>query len=91
MTEDKIKRLIVAMTVGAVLLIVILASIMIYQIVAINVEKDRKAQIEAKISEYDRLIEEGEESLIIRSNPKWIEYQARKLGYIHEGDKSLGN
>ena len=88
MTESKIKRLIVAATVGAVLLIVILLTIMVYQLISASVEKKRIDEIDAKIVEYRALIEEGEETKEARSMRWWIEREARELGYVYDGDKS---
>lgn len=88
MTESKIKRLIVAATVGAVLLIVILLTIMVYQLISASIEKKRIDEIDAKIVEYRALIEEGEETKEARSMRWWIEREARELGYVYDGDKS---
>ena len=88
MTESKIKRLIVAATVGAVLLIVIHLTIMVYQLISASVEKKRIDEIDAKIVEYRALIEEGEETKEARSMRWWIEREARELGYVYDGDKS---
>ena len=88
MTESKIKRLIVAATVGAVLLIVILLTIMVYQLISASVEKKRIDEIDAKIVEYRALIEEGEETKEARSMRWWIVREARELGYVYDGDKS---
>ena len=88
MTESKIKRLIVAATVGAVLLIVILLTIMVYQLISASVEKKRIDELDAKILEYRALIEEGEETKEARSMRWWIEREARELGYVYDGDKN---
>ena len=88
MTESKLKRLIVACSVGAVLLIVILISVMLYQIISMSVQKKRIDELDAKIAEYEQLIEEGEQTKETRSMLWWIEREARELGYVYEGDKS---
>ena len=87
MSENKLVRLIVAGTVGAVLLLVILLSVMVYQMVAINAKQKDLAALNAKISEYKLLIEQGEDTIEARSSKQWIEREARKLGYIFDGDK----
>ena len=86
MTEAKIKRLIVAATVGAVLLIVILLTIMVYQLISASAEKKRIDELDAKILEYNELIKAGEETKEVRSLRWWIEREARQLGYTFEGD-----
>ena len=89
MTESKFKRVIVASTVGAVLLVVVLLMIMIYQLIAIGVENKRIREYEARIAEYNALIAEGVDVKQALMERDWIVYEARKLGYIFEGDKIL--
>ena len=86
MTDSKLKRLIVAITVGAVMLLVILLSVMIYQLIAIGNKQKELAQLNAKIEEYKTLIENGEDTLEVRSTRQWIIREARQLGYIFDGD-----
>ncbi len=81
MTEEKTKRVIVATTVGAVLLLVIMLAIMVYQIIAIQVKKNRIEYLESQIAKYDELIEDGEQTIEARSLEEWIIREARRLGY----------
>ena len=81
MSETKLKRLIVSVTVGAVMLVVILLLIMTYQLISIGVTKNRIEQLEKKIAEYEVLIESGEDTIEARSMREWIEREARLLGY----------
>lgn len=81
MTEEKAKRVIIATTVGAVLLLVILLAIMAYQMISIRVKENRIANLKSQIVKYETLIESGEETIEIRSMREWIEREARKLGY----------
>ena len=87
MSENKVIRIIIASTVGAVLLLVILLSIMVYQMIAIDAKQKDLLALNAKISEYKALIKEGEDTIEVRSTKQWIEREARKLGYIFDGDK----
>lgn len=87
MTESKAKRLIVAVTVGAVMLLVMLMSIWVYQLIAINVKEKNLAELDAKIQEYKVLTEKGEDTLEVRSTRQWIIREARQLGYVFDGDK----
>lgn len=89
MTEEKAKKLIVASTVGAVLLLFILISVMVYGIIALNHERQKGKVLEQKITEYNRLIKEGEDTLEARSLRAWIEMRARELGYVFETDVPL--
>ncbi len=86
MTETKAKRLIVASTVGAVLLLFILVSIMVYQMISIKVKKNRIEYLEGQIVKYEKLTEEGKETIETRSMREWIEREARKLGYRYSFD-----
>lgn len=88
-TEEKAKRLIVASTVGAVLLLSILLIVMVYQLIHIGVYNNRIANYNAKIAEYEALIEQGEETKEIRSMRWWIEREARELGLKYVYDKEL--
>ena len=80
MTEEKAKRMIVATTVGAVLLLVTLLAIMVYQIISIKVKENRIAYLDSQYEKYTELIYKGNETIEIRSMREWIEREARKLG-----------
>ena len=62
---------------------------MIYQLVAIRIEKTRQAELEQKIALYNELIEEGNDTVEARSLRAWIEMRARELGYVFETDVPL--
>jgi len=89
MTESKIKNLIVAITVGATLLIVILASVMIYQITAITTRKNDIARLEREIARYEQMIKDGEDELEARKTRFWIEREAMRIGYRYQGSEPL--
>ena len=84
MTEDKAKKLIIASTVGAVLLVLILCSIMLFGIIKINREKREIAELEAEIARYEQMIAEGEDTYELRSTLWWIQKRALELGYTYE-------
>ena len=90
-SEDKKKRLTVAITVGAVLLLVILLLVMVYQIIAISFEKKKNRELREAIAEYNRMIDEGEDIYAARSERWWIELRARELGYSNIDDVPLGD
>ena len=89
MTEEKSKKLIVASTVGAVLLAVILLAVLIYQLFAMGAEKRKIAYFEERIAECNRMIEEGENIKMARSERDWIIAEARKYGYILSTDTNI--
>ncbi len=91
MTESKFKKVVVASTVGAVLLLFILVFIMVYQLVSIKIYNVEYDEIMAKIEVLEQLKSEGTNTLEIRKTSIWIEEQARKLGYRFDGDKIYKN
>lgn len=86
MDESKRKKIIVATTVGAVLLLVILLCVMVYQMIAISVERKRSAELETAKAEYEQLIQNGKDTFDARSKEAWIVRRARELGYIYPDD-----
>lgn len=84
--EQKFKRRIVAVTVGAVLLLSFLLILMVYQLIKISVERGRVAALEAAIAEYNQMIAEDEETIELRRQREWIVTRARELGYVFEND-----
>lgn len=89
MSEEKSKRVTVALTVGAVLLLVILLFVMIYQIIAISYGRKQNRELKEAIAEYNRMIAEGEDIYEARSQRWWIELRARELGYSGIDDVPL--
>jgi hypothetical protein len=90
MTEAKMKRLIVAITVGAVLLITILCSVMVFGIIKISNEKRAIAELEAEIARYNQLIETEKDTYEARSTLYWIQTRAFELGYVLDDSINLG-
>ena len=60
--------------------------VMIYQLISISVKRNKINELEARIAEYNRLIESGEDTIKVRSEARWIEREARELGYIFKDD-----
>ena len=90
MTEEKLKRLIVAITVGAVLLIVILSSVMLFGIIKISKEKRAVQELEREIARYEQMIADGENDYDIRSTELWIVRRAWELGYTLKDTVNMG-
>ncbi len=89
MTESKFKRIVSAITVGAVLLLVILLSVLVYQLISIGVRNRQIDEINAEIAVYERMIEDGEDENEIRKQRWWIERRARELGYKLPSDLEI--
>ena len=86
MNEEKFKRKVVAITVGAVLLIVILLSVLVFQLVSIGVEVKKQKELDAAIAEYNLLKEEAGKELEAYDSYWWIVQRARELGYSFDGE-----
>ncbi len=86
MTEEKAKKVIVASTVGAVLLAFVLIFVMIWQMCKINSDKKMIAYYNAKIKECNQMIKDEEDNKIAIMTKGKLIYEARKLGYIFKGD-----
>lgn len=82
MTEAKFKRVIVATTIGAVLLLAVLVSVMVFQLISIKVHNDEIAVLEQKIAYYTELNKTGERTLEERQLERWIKIRAQELGYV---------
>ena len=78
--EKKAKKLIVASTVGAVLLLFILVTIMVYQMISIQVKKNREDYLNAQLEKFTKLTDEAKDTVKARSMREWIEREARRLG-----------
>ncbi len=85
-SEKKFKKLVVASTVGAVLLLAILIFVMCFQLISIGVENRKLEELNAEIATYKQLLEEGDKTLEARSSYWWIVQRARELGYVFDGD-----
>ena len=83
MTTEKTKRMIVAGTVGAVLLLVTLLFVMVYQMVVIQNKKADIERYEKATIELEQLKEQGEDTIKIRSMREWIEREARRLNLVY--------
>ena len=89
MNESKFKRLVVAITAGAVMLLIFLLIIMIYQLIAISAERAEERELRAVVEQYMALTEEQQNTLDARTSRQWIERRARELGYVYKEDVGL--
>lgn len=86
MNESKFKRLVAAATATAVVLLVLLLSVMIFQLASINNERAKQREYEAAIALYEQMIADGEDGIKIKQQRWYIEKMARELGYCYETD-----
>ncbi len=85
-SEKKFNNLVVAGTVGAVLLMLVLVFIMSFQLIKIGVENKKLNELNAEIATYKQLLSEGDKTIEARTSRWWIEQRARELGYVFDGD-----
>lgn len=86
MTEEKARRVKIAVSVGAVLLLIILLMVWIYQMIAISSARRYNAELDAKISYYLEIKDDASKVLERRATLEWIEERARELGYVFKDD-----
>ena len=84
--ETAFKRKVVAVSVGAVVLLAVLLIAMCYQLIAIGVKYSEKNQLIADIALLDEQLQKGEETIEIRRKAVYIERRARELGYRYAND-----
>ena len=83
MDQSKFRKIVIASTVTAVILLVTLLSVMVYQLVSIFTYKNAIAELEREIAAYEQMIDETGDTSETRSTRWWIERRARELGYIY--------
>lgn len=86
MTEEKGRRVKIAVSVGAVLLLVILLMVWVYQMIAIGVKRRYNDELDAKITYYLEIKDDADKVLERRATLEWIEERARELGYVFKDD-----
>ena len=68
------------------MLLVILSSILVYQLISIKVRRNQIAELENQIAYYNQLTEEERKEQENRYKLSWIINRARELGYKFEDD-----
>ena len=86
MTESKFKKVVVASIVGAIMLIVILVSVILYQVITMSTYVRERNALLDEITTLERLIDENADEALIRQTKEWIEDRARELGYKYKDD-----
>ncbi len=86
MDEARFKRLVTAITVGAVLLLVVLLTVMVYQLISMKVKQNEIDALDTKIASYEKMIQDGEDEYSVRKSRWFLEREARKLGYVYKDD-----
>ena len=80
------KRKVVAITAGAVMLLFLLVTLMVYQLISIGIRRRQISELQSAIAQYDQMIAESDETIEIRRQRKWILVRARELNYVLPDD-----
>lgn len=86
MDEQKRNRLMAALTVNVILLIVILAAVVIYQIVGIALASARERQLRAELEQYKQLVEQRKDDLQYLESEQYLLELALKQGWTYENN-----
>ena len=82
MTQDKMRKLIVACAVAATLLLVLLLSVLVYQWIKIGVLNGRIEQIEQENARLEETIEQGEKDAEYYESIMGKEWLAFQNGFV---------
>ena len=86
MDGQKKNRIVAALTVNAVILLVILVAALIYTMSAIVIKAKYVKELQAEIARYKQLIDEGEKTLEDMQSDQHLLYLALKAGYVFQSD-----
>lgn len=86
MNENKLKRLVAAATSTAVILLVILICVLIFQLASLNSERAKEKEYREAIAYYEELIEQKADIIEVKKQRWYIEKIARELGYHYEAE-----
>lgn len=87
MSAEKMKRLIVASVVSAVLLLTVLLSIMVYQMVAMRVTQNKIDRLNYEIAQLENQKQAAEDGITLWTSEWKIEERARELDWVYGTDK----
>ena len=91
MTEEKIKRITVATTIGAVVLLCFLIFVLAFQVVKINASKKLEADYDAQILYLEELRNEGADKIALHKQSWIVQARARELGYDFDMDRYVND
>jgi hypothetical protein len=86
MTDERLKRLVSASVVTAVFLLVILLTILVYQMVCLSQAKKELAELQEAKQHYQELKEKQEDEITLWLEDWKIEEAARKYGFRKNGN-----
>ena len=81
MTQEKMRRMVTALVVAATTLLVSLLAVIVYQAIALTVNKNRIEKLEKDIQYYEQVISEGKLDLEYYESLEGLENAARRDGW----------
>lgn len=82
MNEEKRNKIIAAVTVNAILLVIILFAVMIYQFVVIGTLQAKREKIQTEITQYQNKIDKAEQDLEYYRSQEGVLYWLYYNGYL---------
>ena len=86
MTEEKLRKVVTALTVAATTLFVILLGVLVYQAITISVLKNKEEKLIKETSKLEEIIEEGKLDAEYYESEIGKDWLAFQLGFINTGD-----
>ena len=79
--NEKHNRVAAAVTVSAILLVVVLVAVLVYQLITIAVIIPRREELKAQIEHYEQLVEDAESDLEWLQSEEYLKWLAIQNGY----------
>ena len=90
MPENKLKRMIVGVTIAGTLLLVVLFSVIIYQFVSMGVKSHQIDKMQEEIESFEQIKDKLGEDLEWYTTDEYKEWIARTHGYVYPEDQVSG-
>ncbi len=87
MTEDKMRRMVTGIVVGATALIVVLLAVLIWQIVTMSVQKNRMDALAAEEARLEQQIEKGADKVETYKSKEGMTILAWQNGFVSSNGK----
>lgn len=83
MDNEKRNRIIAAVTVNVILLMAVLAAVVVYQIIKIQVEKNHRDYLIKRIEQLEKDTDSEKENLDYWQSPEGLEDLAYEFGFVY--------
>ncbi len=86
MTEEKLRKVVTAITVAATTLFIILLAVIVYQVITISVLKNKEDRLTKENAKLEQVIEEGKLDAEYFESEIGLDWLAFQKGFIYSGD-----